>query len=203
MVGQRVTPRLLLQVKDLASQECFTWEIMKITGLSESTISKIRQGRYDEQRVHASFGQTPEPEHEPPVTEPPEVEPPQVEWCPRCRCHIFPPCQLCRARTHRRQVLRARAKHRPATLPRGADQHGSRAKLRLNVAELGLPIRTVNYLQRAGIETVEDLLHCTPEELLRIPNFAGKSLRLTYQALARLGFQRRASARRNAPGDCS
>lgn len=50
-------------------------------------------------------------------------------------------------------------------------------------------MRMTNFLQRSGIETVNDLLHCTRAELSRIPNIAGKSIAQIIQALERLGFR--------------
>ncbi len=224
MAAQRVTPRLLQQVKELAAQGSFTWEIMTITGLSESTVYKIRQGRYDEHGVQARFcysentaapttspqpatGVDSNPEEanaitngdEPDTNITNEISPGHQEqaavigWCPSCRCHIFPPCQLCRAKSHRLKVHHGRARQRPAVQQSGQGSDRLRTRLQLNVAELGLPLRTVNFLQFSGIATVQDLLYCKPQELLRIPNFGTKSLRQIFQALERLGFRRNAS----------
>lgn len=113
-----------------------------------------------------------------------------VVWCPRCRCHVYPPCQVCRLRAYQRR-LRAVPPARKA--PRGVGDSELAAKLALEVSEIGLPLRIVNYLQQQQIFTVNDLLHCTPEELLRIPNFAHKTLAIVYRCLARLGFHRRAA----------
>lgn len=63
-----------------------------------------------------------------------------------------------------------------------------RAKLELSTAEIGLAVRTTNCLEEKGIFTVEDLLNCTPEFLLSIPNFGEKTLEEVYRCLERLGF---------------
>jgi DNA-directed RNA polymerase subunit alpha len=63
-----------------------------------------------------------------------------------------------------------------------------RSKLELNTAEIGLAVRTTNCLEDKGIFTVEDLLNCTPEFLLAIPNFGEKTLEEVYRCLEKLGF---------------
>lgn len=62
------------------------------------------------------------------------------------------------------------------------------AKLNLSTSEIGLAVRTTNCLEDKGIFTVEDLLNCTPDFLLSIPNFGEKTLEEVYDCLARLGF---------------
>jgi DNA-directed RNA polymerase subunit alpha len=54
--------------------------------------------------------------------------------------------------------------------------------------QVGNDIRTVNLLEEDGIFTVEDLLNCTPERLLRISNIGEKTLDTIYEALAKIGF---------------
>ncbi len=66
-----------------------------------------------------------------------------------------------------------------------------RAKLELSTAEIGLAVRTTNCLEEKGIFTVEDLLNCSPEFLLAIPNFGEKTLEEVYRCLERLGFYHR------------
>ena len=63
-------------------------------------------------------------------------------------------------------------------------------RLDLSVAELDLPVRTVNGLEEQRILTVRDLLACTPERLLQISGFGEKTLRSIYGALAKIGFHR-------------
>src|SRR5262245_1476997 len=44
-------------------------------------------------------------------------------------------------------------------------------KLEMSTAEIGLAVRTTNCLEERGVFTVNDLLHCTREDLLSISNF--------------------------------
>jgi DNA-directed RNA polymerase subunit alpha len=64
-------------------------------------------------------------------------------------------------------------------------------KLEMSTAEIGLSVRTTNCLEERGIFTVEDLLHCTPEDLLSISNFGEKTLEEVYKALEGIGFCRK------------
>ena len=63
-------------------------------------------------------------------------------------------------------------------------------KLEMSTAEIGLTVRTTNCLEERGIFTVEDLLHCTPQDLLSISNFGEKTLEEVYKALEGIGFRR-------------
>ena len=76
-------------------------------------------------------------------------------------------------------------------------------KLEMSTAEIGLSVRTTNCLEERGIFTVNDLLHCTREDLLSISNFGEKTLEEVYKALEGIGFRRqarnRACRRRAAP----
>jgi len=63
-----------------------------------------------------------------------------------------------------------------------------RAKLELSTAEIGLSVRTTNCLEDKGIFTLGDLLNCTPDFLLSIPNFGEKTLEEVYRVLERHGF---------------
>jgi DNA-directed RNA polymerase subunit alpha len=65
-----------------------------------------------------------------------------------------------------------------------------RAKLEMSTAEIGLAVRTTNCLEERGVFTVNDLLHCTPEDLLSISNFGEKTLEEVYKALESVGFYR-------------
>ena len=71
-------------------------------------------------------------------------------------------------------------------------------RLELPLAETELSVRTVNCLEEQGLFTVKDLLNCTPERLLEIPNFGEKTLQAVYDALEKLGFCR--SGRRSEEG---
>ena len=63
-------------------------------------------------------------------------------------------------------------------------------KLEMSTAESGLSVRTTNCLEERGIFTVDDLLHCTREDLLSISNFGEKTLEEVYKALESIGFCR-------------
>ncbi len=71
-----------------------------------------------------------------------------------------------------------------------------RQKLEMSTAEIGLTVRTTNCLEERGIFTVEDLLRCTPQDLLSISNFGEKTLEEVYKALEGIGFSR--TSRRGA-----
>ncbi len=64
-----------------------------------------------------------------------------------------------------------------------------RERLKLSIAEIGLPVRTTNCLEENGIFTVEDLLNTKPKRLLNISNFGEKTLQEVYKALAKIGFE--------------
>ena len=64
-------------------------------------------------------------------------------------------------------------------------------KLDMSTAEIGLSVRTTNCLEERGIFTVNDLLHCTRDDLLSISNFGEKTLEEVYKALEGIGFHRR------------
>ena len=57
-------------------------------------------------------------------------------------------------------------------------------------AETDLIVRTVNCLEEEGIFTVRDLLNCTPQRLMEIPNLGEKTLGTIYAALEKMGFCR-------------
>ena len=63
-------------------------------------------------------------------------------------------------------------------------------KLEMSTAEIGLSVRTTNCLEERGVFTVNDLLHCTREDLLAIANFGEKTLEEVYKALESVGFFR-------------
>jgi DNA-directed RNA polymerase subunit alpha len=66
-------------------------------------------------------------------------------------------------------------------------------RLEMSTAEIGLSVRTTNCLEERGIFTVQDLLHCTPADLLGISNFGEKTLEEVYLALEKIGFRRELS----------
>ena len=63
-------------------------------------------------------------------------------------------------------------------------------RLEMSTAEIGLSVRTTNCLEEKGIFTVNDLLHCTRDDLLSISNFGQKTLEEVYKALENVGFYR-------------
>ncbi|MCA9246396.1 MAG: hypothetical protein KDA42_04750 [Planctomycetales bacterium] len=63
-------------------------------------------------------------------------------------------------------------------------------RLEMSTAEIGLAVRTTNCLEEKGVFTVNDLLHCTREDLLSISNFGEKTLEEVYKALEGIGFYR-------------
>jgi DNA-directed RNA polymerase subunit alpha len=63
-------------------------------------------------------------------------------------------------------------------------------RLEMSTAEIGLTVRTTNCLEERGIFTVNDLLHCTREDLLSISNFGEKTLEEVYKSLESIGFYR-------------
>jgi DNA-directed RNA polymerase subunit alpha len=66
-----------------------------------------------------------------------------------------------------------------------------RQRLEMSTAEIGLSVRTTNCLEEKGIFTVNDLLHCTRDDLLSISNFGEKTLEEVYKALEGIGFYRK------------
>merc|ERR1712100_490616 len=51
------------------------------------------------------------------------------------------------------------------------------------IEELQLPVRAYNCLKRAGINSVDDLVNYSPEEIREIKNFGKKSAQEVFQAL--------------------
>jgi DNA-directed RNA polymerase alpha subunit len=67
----------------------------------------------------------------------------------------------------------------------------SEDRLKMNLCEIGLVLRTINTLEReVGIVTVGQLLEKSEEELLEIPNFGVKTLKEVFRALENIGFNR-------------
>jgi len=73
-------------------------------------------------------------------------------------------------------------------------------KLEMSTAEIGLTVRTTNCLEERGIFTVNDLLHCTRDDLLSISNFGEKTLEEVYKALEGIGFCRSSKVESQAEG---
>ncbi len=70
------------------------------------------------------------------------------------------------------------------------ENQGRNERLEMSTAEIGLSVRTTNCLEERGIFTVNDLLHCTREDLLSISNFGEKTLEEVYKSLESIGFHR-------------
>ncbi len=81
-----------------------------------------------------------------------------------------------------------------------SDAKGMADKLEMSTAEIGLSVRTTNCLEERGIFTVNDLLNCTPEDLLSISNFGEKTLEEVYKALEGIGFCRRRKCQATSTG---
>ena len=63
--------------------------------------------------------------------------------------------------------------------------------LEMTIEELDLSVRSFNCLKRAGIDTVEDLINRTEEEMIKVRNLGKKSLEEVIQKLHSLGFELR------------
>jgi DNA-directed RNA polymerase subunit alpha len=70
------------------------------------------------------------------------------------------------------------------------EKQGMMDRLQMSTAEIGLTVRTTNCLEEKGIFTVNDLLHCTRDDLLSISNFGEKTLDEVYKSLEGVGFFR-------------
>lgn len=70
------------------------------------------------------------------------------------------------------------------------DSEDLQARLEMSTAEIGLAVRTTNCLEEKGVFTVNDLLHCTRDDLLSISNFGEKTLEEVYGRLEAIGFRR-------------
>jgi DNA-directed RNA polymerase subunit alpha len=58
----------------------------------------------------------------------------------------------------------------------------------ISVEELDLPTRIANALQKAGLQTVADLLAVTKTQLSKVKNLGGKSVEIVESALSERGF---------------
>src|SRR5512141_2287378 len=75
-------------------------------------------------------------------------------------------------------------------MPAWAKTQKADNRLELSLAEIDLSVRTVKCLEEESIFTVQDLLQCTRERLLQIPNLGEKTIETIYAALGKLGFYR-------------
>ena len=60
--------------------------------------------------------------------------------------------------------------------------------LEMTIEELDLSVRSFNCLKRAGIDTVEDLVNKTEDEMIKVRNLGKKSLEEVEQKLHSLGL---------------
>lgn len=65
---------------------------------------------------------------------------------------------------------------------------GKEKVLEMTIEELDLSVRSFNCLKRAGINTVEDLISKTSDEMMKVRNLGKKSLEEVIGKLANLGF---------------
>ncbi|MBQ9673661.1 MAG: DNA-directed RNA polymerase subunit alpha [Ruminococcus sp.] len=68
------------------------------------------------------------------------------------------------------------------------DDQGKEKVLEMTIEELDLSVRSFNCLKRAGINTVEDLISKSEEDMMKVRNLGRKSLEEVVQKLNSLGF---------------
>ncbi len=68
------------------------------------------------------------------------------------------------------------------------DEKGKEKALEMTIEELDLSVRSFNCLKRASINTVEDLVSKTEEEMMKVRNLGRKSLEEVIEKLHSLGF---------------
>lgn len=68
------------------------------------------------------------------------------------------------------------------------DDKGKEKALEMTIEELDLSVRSFNCLKRAGINTVEDLINKTEDEMMKVRNLGRKSLEEVVAKLDSLGF---------------
>ena len=71
------------------------------------------------------------------------------------------------------------------------DDKGKEKVLEMTIEELDLSVRSFNCLKRAGINTVEDLLNKSEDDMMKVRNLGRKSLEEVIWKLASLGFSLR------------
>ena len=68
------------------------------------------------------------------------------------------------------------------------DDKGKEKVLEMTIEELDLSVRSFNCLKRAGINTVEDLINKSEEDMMKVRNLGRKSLEEVVEKLKNLGF---------------
>ena len=71
------------------------------------------------------------------------------------------------------------------------DTDESEKVLEMNIDELELSVRSYNCLKRAGINTVEELINKTPDDMMKVRNLGRKSLEEVLAKLKELGLELR------------
>ena len=71
------------------------------------------------------------------------------------------------------------------------DEGGKEKVLEMTIEELDLSVRSFNSLKRAGINTVEDLINRSEEDMMKVRNLGRKSLEEVIWKLASLGLSLR------------
>ncbi len=71
------------------------------------------------------------------------------------------------------------------------DDKGKEKVLEMTIEELDLSVRSFNCLKRAGINTVEDLISKSEEDMMKVRNLGRKSLEEVVYKLSTLGFSLR------------
>ena len=71
------------------------------------------------------------------------------------------------------------------------DEKGKEKVLEMTIEELDLSVRSFNCLKRAGINTVEDLINKSEEDMIKVRNLGRKSLDEVTNKLQALGFSLR------------
>ena len=69
------------------------------------------------------------------------------------------------------------------------ENDGKEQVLVMNIDELELSVRSYNCLKRAGINTVEELINKTPEDMMKVRNLGRKSLEEVLAKLKELGLE--------------
>ncbi|MGI5896004.1 MAG: DNA-directed RNA polymerase subunit alpha [Oscillospiraceae bacterium] len=68
------------------------------------------------------------------------------------------------------------------------DDKGKEKALEMTIEELDLSVRSFNCLKRAGINTVEDLINKSEDDMMKVRNLGRKSLEEVVEKLKALGF---------------
>ena len=68
------------------------------------------------------------------------------------------------------------------------DDKGKEKVLEMTIEELDLSVRSFNCLKRAGINTVEDLISKSEDDMMKVRNLGRKSLEEVINKLAMMGL---------------